>query len=531
MRLAPPPGQLGTLVSGLDVLLGLLLASTFNMFFFVSGAAAFLTMTHLRQEAAANCLWPLVFYKFVRYVTLAAAGCVAVLPVAVIMIWYKDWSLASVPMNDYLNVVWKKAAGGADLHFVFPLLFFMWCVYLPLFCTVQSLHRSHELARGLTPNQGLLESHQALQEMSLASVMFMIFFTVGTPVVTLCLWFGVLWGSSLFLLGCIVGGLLFWGHRCRRTPDPEEDEWVLNILLHLVLFIKRAGGHQNSLQFFLASSAVPLFLLTWSSFYFDSVSANTGVLLIYGSPFLMASLHPPDKISLSRKFSLNTATACLLAIVFGQILFISSHFVVHPNIMPMGTVLFDMIQLDLNKDYGTYGFAFISSSAFYIFGFMYIFFENEGKLPQKGFFHAKQNRLSVVAICFASAIIIFALQFPGLKIKWILMSPSVITYSVRFERVCFALGNWYILWFSLQLWKYFSGEVCEKTTPAIFVSPRFLSLVFLFHTFWAFFLASLLRVFLKLPWIINLYVLNIGTVVLSFCSSYLLDIYLPGWKL
>jgi len=43
----------------------------------------------------------------VRYVTLAAAGCVAVLPVAVIMIWYKDWSLASVPMNDYLNVVWK----------------------------------------------------------------------------------------------------------------------------------------------------------------------------------------------------------------------------------------------------------------------------------------------------------------------------------------------------------------------------------------------------------------------------------------
>jgi len=42
----------------------LLLASTFNMFFFVSGAAAFLTMTHLRQEAAANCLWPLVFYKF-----------------------------------------------------------------------------------------------------------------------------------------------------------------------------------------------------------------------------------------------------------------------------------------------------------------------------------------------------------------------------------------------------------------------------------------------------------------------------------
>jgi hypothetical protein len=45
----------------MDVLGGLLLATSFNLFFFVAGAAAFMTLVHRRE---ANRVWSLLLHKF-----------------------------------------------------------------------------------------------------------------------------------------------------------------------------------------------------------------------------------------------------------------------------------------------------------------------------------------------------------------------------------------------------------------------------------------------------------------------------------
>jgi hypothetical protein len=56
------------------------------------------------------------------------------------------------------------------------------------------------------------------------------------------------------------------------------------------------------------------------------------------------------------------------------------------------------------------------------------------------------------------------------------------------------LGNWFVLWLTIQFWKYFSEEVrtgevrgrraeAAEPTPT-FLSSRILFFVFIIHTFW-----------------------------------------------
>lgn len=352
-------------------------------------------------------------------------------------------------------------------------------------------------------------------------------------------------GSLVVIVGMIPGVVVLWYALCRngqtREAGPEQQDWVLSIVLRLVSLLKRAGGHKSGLHFFLASTAIPLCIMCWANLYFSSVLVSTGVLLIYGAPFLMSYLRLPSTLSFSlpllpsctlwsrairnnnyathqssdaaagkakledsnfddraaayttarrdvgevhpeafsfwlttegaggcgrvlAKGHISTAAACLLAIVAGHIAFLGSLDVVHPNVIPLAAPILGIFRMDLNKNYGIYCLAFVSASAFYIFGFMYLLFEKEGKLPAQGFFSKKRSNLFVIAFAIFSIVrgllpfrcsylwfssssvhhpvhvchqVFLRLSLPGTKWKWILISPSLVTYSTCLQRVSF----------------------------------------------------------------------------------------------
>lgn len=613
LRLFPAQAQLPALRSftkWMDVLGGLLLATSFNLFFFVAGAAAFMTLVHRRE---ANRVWSLLLHKFVRYVTLLGLGCVAALPVVCIMMWQRELSLAELTMGDYTSMMYKAiGSSGGDLQLVFPLFFFLWLIYLPLFRTVRHCYQADKpRAPGSTGAGGLdLDSYNTLQNLSFCSVMGMVFFAAATPVLVLWLWFGLLAGSLVVIVGMIPGVVVLWYALCRngqtREAGPEQQDWVLSIVLRLVSLLKRAGGHKSGLHFFLASTAIPLCIMCWANLYFSSVLVSTGVLLIYGAPFLMSYLRLPSTLSFSlpllpsctlwsrairnnnyathqssdaaagkakledsnvddraaayttarrdvgevhpeafsfwlttegaggcgrvlAKGHISTAAACLLAIVAGHIAFLGSLDVVHPNVIPLAAPILGIFRMDLNKNYGIYCLAFVSASAFYIFGFMYLLFEKEGKLPAQGFFSKKRSNLFIIAFAIFS-IVFLRLSLPGTKWKWILISPSLVTYSTCLQRVSFGLGNWYVLWLALQFWKYFSeGRRSDESTPT-FLSSRLLFFVFITHSFWEYCLVSMLRasgLSETLPWMGQIVLLNACVVGLTFGSSWLFASYAP----
>jgi hypothetical protein len=280
----------------------------------------------------------------------------------------------------------------------------------------------------------------------------------------------------VIIVGVIPLVVFLWCYLCRGSSTEGQD-LVLPIVLRLVSLLKRAGGHKNGITFFLASMAIPLFIMCWATLYFGSMLVSTGVLLIYGAPFLTAYLRLPTTLSFSLpvlpscglwsraarntnyatdavaakakledtvdrtdadndattrhqadkqhdmcslrlsindgaggcgpvmiKGHISTAAACLLAIVVGHISFMASLDVVHPNVIPLAAPILGIFSVDLNKNYGIYCLAFVSASAFYIFGFMYLLFEKEGLLPSKGFFSRKRSNLFMIAFAIFSIV-------------------------------------------------------------------------------------------------------------------------------
>ncbi|ELR22248.1 uncharacterized protein ACA1_250790 [Acanthamoeba castellanii str. Neff] len=526
LRLFPAQAQLPALRSftkWMDVLGGLLLATSFNLFFFVAGAAAFMTL--------------------------------------------RDLSLAELTMGDYTSMMYKAiGSSGGDLQLVFPLFFFLWLIYLPLFRTVRHCYQAD---KPRAPGGLDLDSYNTLQNLSFCSVMGMVFFAAATPVLVLWLWFGLLAGSLVVIVGMIPGVVVLWYALCRngqtREAGPEQQDWVLSIVLRLVSLLKRAGGHKSGLHFFLASTAIPLCIMCWANLYFSSVLVSTGVLLIYGAPFLMSYLRLPSTLSFSlpllpsctlwsrairnnnyathqssdaaagkakledsnvddraaayttarrdvgevhpeafsfwlttegaggcgrvlAKGHISTAAACLLAIVAGHIAFLGSLDVVHPNVIPLAAPILGIFRMDLNKNYGIYCLAF-------------------------GFFSKKRSNLFVIAFAIFS-IVFLRLSLPGTKWKWILISPSLVTYSTCLQR----------------FWKYFSeGRRSDESTPT-FLSSRLLFFVFITHSFWEYCLVSMLRasgLSETLPWMGQIVLLNACVVGLTFGSSWLFASYAP----
>lgn len=105
-----------------------------------------------------------------------------------------------------------------------------------------------------------------------------------------------------------------------------------------------------------------------------------------------------DRPGVHLRVQFNTAVVCLLSVVAGHISFLAALDVLHPNVIPLAAPILGLYSVDLNKEYGLYCLAFISSSAFYIFGFLYILFEKDGMLPSQSVFGSKLSTIGFILI-------------------------------------------------------------------------------------------------------------------------------------
>lgn len=255
--------------------------------------------------------------------------------------------------------------------------------------------------------------------------------TVVAPLLWMWCWLGLAYGT---LVGFVLGASAFLlSHLARAKPSGAGALLSLPALAHHAqLTLGRFMEYYFDLQYewmIPMSTLAPSLMLTWANQYFSSLLINTGIVLVYVLPLLTAAFPLPTAITLhfssltschvtstygaasssssssssaarfgsddvidGRKaqsraasrlaLSINLPLVSLFSIVAGHVLIISAPDILGPDEIPSPTSFFGgLVSLspDTSRSLGTSFFTSVSHSAFYVFGFAWMLFED--RLP------------------------------------------------------------------------------------------------------------------------------------------------------
>ncbi len=253
--------------------------------------------------------------------------------------------------------------------------------------------------------------------------------TVVAPLLWMWCWLGLAYGT---LAGLVLGASAFLlSHLARAKPSGAGALLSLPALTHHAqLTLGRFMEYYFDLQYewmIPMSTLAPSLMLTWANQYFSSLLINTGIVLVYVLPLLTAAFPMPTAITLhfssltschvtstygaasssssssaarfdsddvidGRKaqsraasrltLSINLPLVSLFSIVAGHVLIISALDILGPDEIPSPTSFFGgLVSLspDTSRSLGTSFFTSVSHSAFYVFGFAWMLFED--RLP------------------------------------------------------------------------------------------------------------------------------------------------------
>jgi len=247
-------------------------------------------------------------------------------------------------------------------------------------------------------------------------------------------WLGLTYGT---MLGLMLGILAFFLHQhfIRARMGVKSFQAFLH---SFQIVFERFSAFASNLDhdwMLPMSTLAPSALLTWANQYFSSYLINTGIVLIYVLPFLISAFSLPTTFTFTfssltscrltsstssvprsdaarfddnpainsrRKstqdgqlaLSINLPLLSLLSVVIGHILIISAPDILGPDEIPAPTTIFGgllPLSKETSKSLGTAFFTTVSHSAFYVFGFAWMLFND--KLPS--FWNSSSNLLLV----------------------------------------------------------------------------------------------------------------------------------------
>lgn len=536
-----------------------------NMFFVLSGASNILSMKEKQN------LWRVVGERFFKLIVAFFFGFLIMgLPVSLIMLLYKEGTIINASADAWKEVLFTSPG---QLYFL-PYMFGLWVLHLPLFCVMKACYdtNSRSLSSSTNPTSTSTTptfdtSQRQSRHRSAWSLALFVCGTVVAPLLWMWCWLGLAYGT---LAGLVLGASAFLlSHLARAKPSGAGALLSLPALTHHAqLTLGRFMEYYFDLQYewmIPMSTLAPSLMLTWANQYFSSLLINTGIVLVYVLPLLTAAFPMPTAITLhfssltschvtstygaasssssssaarfdsddvidGRKaqsraasrltLSINLPLVSLFSIVAGHVLIISALDILGPDEIPSPTSFFGgLVSLspDTSRSLGTSFFTSVSHSAFYVFGFAWMLFED--RLPC---FWTACSNLSL-AFYFFMNICLLKWSFPDQE-GFVFVGPGYITYKPRLQRFFYVVGSWYWMWIYSQLCKY-HGNYPFQSKLQQFIRDSTFGL-FIIHPVFEYLMACSMNAGW---WGMNVYtwgqkalILNVVTFGMSYLTVYLL---------